>query len=70
MDYDYSRSEWETLIYQWVFDEEARQMVVYSLLDGYTYEQIAELMYISVDKVKKTVRKSKDYLFKHIKPKT
>lgn len=66
-DYDFSRKEWEELIYQWIFDEEAREMLVYCLLDGYTYEQIASKMYISVDKVKKTIPKLTNYLFKHIK---
>ena len=66
LNYEYSRQEWEELIYQWIFNEEARQMVIYSLLDGYTYEQIAEKMYISVDKVRRIVPKSINNLFKHI----
>ena len=65
-EYDYSRSEWEHFIRQWIFSEEARQMVALSLLDGYTYEQIAEKMFVSVDKVKKIVRKHKDYMLKHV----
>lgn len=65
--FDKPRSEWERLIYEWVFDEEVRQMLVLNLLDGQSYGQIAEKLNISIDKVSKKVRKAKKYLFKHLK---
>ena len=39
---DLSRTEWEHLIDEWIFNEEHRAMLKRNLLDGRTYEQIAE----------------------------
>lgn len=64
---DLSRSEWERLIDEWVFNEEHRQMLKSNLLDGKTYEQIAEQFYCSRDKVAQLMPKLKDRLFIKIK---
>ena len=37
-----SRSQWENLIDEWIFNEEHRKMLKRNLLDGRTYEQLAE----------------------------
>lgn len=66
-DFDFSRTEWQNLINEWIFDETIREMLALSLLDGLTYGQIAEKLNLSIDKVSKDVRKAKKYLFKHCK---
>ena len=65
--YDLSRSEWELLIDEWIFDETHRAMLKRNLLDGRTYEQIAEQFGCSRDKVAKLIPKLQDRLFRKIK---
>ena len=63
---DLSRSQWENLIDEWIFNEEHRKMLKLNLLDGKTYEQIAEEIECSRDKVAKLIPKLQDKLFKKI----
>lgn len=65
--YNLSRSEWEFYIDQFIFDEEHRAMLKRNLLDGRTYEQIAEQFDCSRDKVARLIPKLQDKLFKKIK---
>ena len=65
--YDLSRSEWENLIEEWIFDEIHRAMLKRNLLDGRTYEQIAEQFGCSRDKVARLIPKLQDKLFRKIK---
>lgn len=65
--YSLSRSEWEFYIDQFIFDEEHRAMLKRNLLDGRTYEQIAEQFDCSRDKVARLIPKLQDKLFKKIK---
>ena len=65
--YDLSRSEWELLIDEWIFDETHRAMLKRNLLDGRTYEQIAEQFGCSRDKVARLIPKLQDRLFRKIK---
>ena len=65
--YDLSRSEWEFYIDQFIFDEEHRAMLKRNLLDGRTYEQIAEQFDCSRDKVARLIPKLQDRLFRKIK---
>ena len=39
---DISRTEWENLIDEWVFNEKERAILKRRLLDGLTFEQLAE----------------------------
>ena len=64
--YNLSRSEWENLIDQFVFNEEHRFMLKRNLLDGRTYEQIAEQFDCSRDKVARLIPKLQEKLFKKI----
>ena len=41
-DFSKSRSEWENLIDEWVFSERDRRILKLRLLDGLTYERLAE----------------------------
>lgn len=65
-DYDMSRSEWEKLINEWIFNETHRKMLVRHLLDGRTYEQISYEVELSVRQVKRLMPKLKAQLFKHV----
>jgi phosphoserine phosphatase len=64
---DISRSEWERYIDEWIFDEIHREMLKRNLLDGRTYEQIAEQFDCSRDKVARLIPKLQDKLFRKIK---
>ena len=64
---DISRSEWERLIDEWIFDETHREMLKRNLLDGRTYEQIAEQFDCSRDKVARLIPKLQGKLFRKIK---
>lgn len=65
--YDFSRTEWENLIDEFIFNEEHRAMLKRNLLDGRTYEQIAEQFDCSRDKVARLIPKLQDKLFRKIK---
>ena len=64
---DISRSEWERYIDDFIFNEEHRAMLKRNLLDGRTYEQIAEQFDCSRDKVARLIPKLQDKLFRKIK---
>ena len=64
---DISRSEWEMYIDEWIFDETHREMLKINLLDGRTYEQIAEQFDCSRDKVARLIPRLQNRLFKKIK---
>ena len=65
--YDLSRSEWENLIDEWIFNELHRAMLKRNLLDGQTYEQIAEQFDMSTRQVARLIPKLQEKLFKRIK---
>ncbi len=60
------RYQWEDLIDRWIFDEQHRQMLKRNLLDGRTYEQIAEEFDCSRDKIARLIPKLQNKLFKKI----
>ena len=64
---DIPRSEWERLIDEWIFSEEHREMLKRNLLDGRTYEQLAEEFDCSRDKVARLIPRLQNRLFKKIK---
>ena len=65
--FDMSRSEWENLIDEWVFNEIHRKMLKRNLLDGRTYEQIAEQFGMSSRQVARLIPKLQEKLLKHVK---
>lgn len=65
--FDISRSEWENLIDEWIFDEVHRKMLKRNLLDGRTYEQISEQFGISTRQVARLIPKLQEKLFKRLK---
>lgn len=63
---DLSRSQWETLIDEWIFNERDRKILKRRLLDGICYEPLAEEFDLSVRHVKNIVYKGQNKLSKHI----
>ena len=66
-EYNLDRYQWEDAIDRWIFDEEHRAMLKRNLLDGRTYEQIAEQFDCSRDKVARLIPRLQNRLFKKIK---
>jgi AraC-like DNA-binding protein len=63
---DIPRSEWEKQIDEWIFSEEHRLMLKRNLLDGWTYERIAEKFDMSSRQIARIIPKLQEQLFKHI----
>lgn len=61
-----SYSEWEHLIDEWIFSERDRKMLKRMLLDGVTFEKLAEEFDLSVAQVKRIIPKAELQLFKHV----
>jgi DNA-binding CsgD family transcriptional regulator len=64
--YNLPRSEIEFLINQWIFNKRDREILVDRLLDGLTFERLAEKHNLSVQQVKTIVYKSMNKLEKHL----
>ncbi|MBP5475040.1 MAG: hypothetical protein J6X83_02110 [Methanomicrobium sp.] len=63
---DLPRTEWERLIDEWIFNERDRGILKRRLLDGITFERLAEEFDLSERHVKNIVYKGTDKIFKHI----
>lgn len=61
-----SRTEWETLIKEWIHDERDRKMLSRHLLDGIHLEPLAEEFELSTVQCQKRVDLAKKQLFKNI----
>lgn len=61
-----SRSEIVLLIDEWIFNERNRNILKRRLLDGITYERLAEEFDLSTQQVKTIVYKSQDILSCHL----
>ena len=64
--FNLSRTEWVELIDLWIFNETDRAILKRHLLDGRTYEQLAEEFNYSDRHIKTRVYKAEKQLFKHI----
>ena len=64
--FNLSRTEWIELIDLWIFNETDRAILKRRLLDGRTYEQLAEEFNYSDRHIKTRVYKSEKQLFKQI----
>lgn len=65
-DYDYSYSEWEHIINEWIFDERNRAITKKRFLDGIKIEPLAEEFELSVQQIKNILYNSINILIKHI----
>ena len=67
--YNLSRSEWENLFDEWIVGRNAernRQILKRRLLDGITYERLAEEFDMSTQNVCGIIYKCQDKVFKHL----
>ena len=64
--YNLSRSEFQCLIDQWIFNERHRLILADRLFNGTTYERLAEKYDLSTQQVKNIVYKAMDRLEKHL----
>jgi AraC-like DNA-binding protein len=65
-DTNLDRYQWEDLIDRWIFNDQHRQMLKRNLLDGWTYERIAEEFDMSSRQIGRIIPKLQEQLFKHI----
>ena len=65
-DFNKSRTEWEEIIEKYVFSEFDRKLLKRRLLDGLTFEKLAEEMDMSERNIRRKVHKAQEKLFKHI----
>lgn len=63
--FNLSRTEWIELIDLWIFNETDRAILKRRLLDGRTYEQLAEEFNYSDRQIKTRVYKAEKQLLKH-----
>lgn len=61
-----SNSQIEHLINEWCKNEKYREILKYKFIDGYTYEQIAEIVDMSARQIKNIVYKQGDKVLYHI----
>ena len=61
-----SRSQWEHLIDEWIFNERDRALLKRRLLDGIIFEDLAEEFNLSVRQTKRIVAKCTEKLIRHI----
>lgn len=66
MQFNIPRSEVEKIIDEWIFNERNRSLLKRRLLDGITYERLAEEFDLSTQQVKSIVYKSQDILSCHM----
>jgi DNA-directed RNA polymerase specialized sigma subunit len=59
-------SEWSKLIDEWIFNKVHREMLKANLLDGMTYEQIAEMFDMSTRQIARIIPRLQKQLFSHM----
>ena len=67
--YELSRSEWERLIDEWIVGRNAernRKILKRRLIDGVTYEQLAEEFSMSTQNICSIIYKCKDKVSRHL----
>ena len=63
---EYTNSQIANLIDEYIHSERDRNILKRRLIDGLTYERLAEEFDLSVRQTKKIVYKSEELLFQHI----
>ena len=63
---DYSRTEIESAIDEWILNEKHRAILKSRLIDGLTFDALAEKFEMSPRQIKRIVYKTRDTLFRHI----
>lgn len=65
MDHGLSRSQILYLVDEWILNDRDRRIVKRKLIDGITYEELADEFNLSVQRVKEIVRKSLKIILRH-----
>ena len=63
---DYSSTELNEAIDEWILNEKHRAILKRRLIDGICFEPLAEEFDMSVRQVKRIVYKSQEVLFRHL----
>jgi len=63
---DYSSTELNTAIDEWILNEKHRAILKRRLIDGICFEPLAEEFDMSVRQIKRIVYKEQEVLFRHI----
>lgn len=63
---DKSRSELAHLIDEWVFNKRDREIMADKLLDGLTYDELADKFCLSPQRLKVIVKRHKDRILSHM----
>lgn len=63
---DYPNSLIDATINEWIKSERDRRILHYKLIDGYTYEYIAEIMDMSPRRIQDIIYKSESKVYNHL----
>ena len=63
---EYSNSQIREIIAEYVHSERDRAILCRRLIDGVTFERLAEEFDMSVSQIKRIVRKGSNNIFKHL----
>jgi len=63
---EYSNSQIREIIAEYVHSERDRDLMARRLIDGITFERLAEEFELSVSQVKRIIRKESDAVFRHV----
>ena len=64
---EYSNSQIREIIHEYIHSERDRHILCRRLIDGITYERLAEEKMMSVRQIKRIVYQGEKAIFKHIK---
>ena len=63
---DYSRTEIETAINEWILNEKHRAILKRRLIDGICFEPLAEEFDMSVRQIQNIVYRGQERIFRHL----
>ena len=64
---EYTNTEIREIIAEYIHSERDRAVLERRLIDGITFEKLAEEFELSVSQVKRIIRKGSEILFRHLK---
>ena len=63
---EYTNSQIHEIIAEWIHDERDRQILARRLIDGVTFERLAEEFDMSVRQIKRIVYKGQEQIFRYL----
>ena len=63
---EYTNSQIRQIIAEWIHDERDREILARRLIDGVTFERLAEEFDMSVRQIKRIVYKGQEKVFRHL----